>query len=112
MFQGRTISASHTEYMKINKQSAFCVSFFLSFLSHQTKTMLQMEINTLSCVVIVVHPWPHSLYPHCLFPSRCFHVMFSSIQLSHLIKGRAALPRSQRACLIFCSLSCVKKEGT
>lgn len=31
MFQGRTISASHTEYMKINKQSAFCVSFFLSF---------------------------------------------------------------------------------
>lgn len=31
MFHGRTISASHTEYMKINKQSAFCVSFFLSF---------------------------------------------------------------------------------
>lgn len=31
MFQGRTISASHTEYMKINKLSAFCVSFFLSF---------------------------------------------------------------------------------
>lgn len=103
MFQGRTISASHTEYMKINKQSAFCVSFFLSFLSHQTKTMLQMEINTLSCVVIVVHPWPHSLYPHCLFSTL---LLSCDVQLSHLIKGRAALPLAlERVCDYLCALT-------
>lgn len=38
--------------------------------------------------------------------------MCSSIQPSILIKGRAALPRSQWACLIFHPLSRIKKEGT
>lgn len=72
-----------------NKQTIGILRFFLSFLSHQTKTMLQMEINTLSCVVIVVHPWPHSLYPHCLF---------STLLLSCGVQLHSAQPPHQRSC--------------
>lgn len=59
-----------------------------------------------------VHPWKRSLYPYCLFFPHCFHLTFGSIQPRVLIKGRAALPHSQRACLIFHPLSRIKKEGT
>lgn len=42
----------------------------------------------------------------------CFHLMSVPIQPRILIKGRAALPLSRWACLIFRPLGCGKKEAT
>lgn len=49
------------------------------------------------CIPFVFYPLPN--------------LMLRLQQLSVLIKGCAALPLSQRACLIFCSLSSIKTEG-
>lgn len=73
------------------------------------KPVLSMETSLLSCTVST------SIYRHihCISIVSsslcCFHLMLSYIQLSILIKGPA---HSHRACLIFHSLSHIKKEGT
>ncbi len=77
------------------------------------KAVVRMETNFAELCSQHVHQWTRSLYPCCLFfPPLMLSSGFAPIQPSVLIKGRAALPRSQRACLIFHPLSRIKKKGT
>lgn len=89
----------------IHSISVFCPLHLYSLSVPLIKTVLQPE------TYVSINDHIH-LIPIVISNAPPSHLTSVSIQPRSLIKGRAALPLSQQACLIFCPLICIKKEGT